>query len=240
MTKEETPQFRAKIAGSVYLVVILGGAFAEAFVRQRLNVPGDAAATAANVVANEQFFRWGFAADLIPLLCNMPLALVFYDLFKVVDRSIAALAALFIVGGTAIQGAALLLHIAPLLMLMGEPALGGFTEAQLHGLAYLALRLQANGYTIALVFFGCFGLCIGYLILRSTFLPRVLGVLMGIAGFCYFTNSLAWFVAPSSSSIFFLLPSLVGEGALTLWLLIVGVDAAKWKVQAGLGRSQPY
>jgi hypothetical protein len=232
MTGERSPRRDARIAGLLYLIVIVAGAFAQAFVRQRLVVPGDAAATAANLLANEQLYRWGLVADLVPLLCNVVLAVIFYELFCVVNRSLAALAVLFALLGTAIQASALVFHIGPMLVLAGGPALSALTETQTQALAYVSLRLQTDGYTIALVFFGCFGLCLGYLIVRSTFLPRILGVLMGIAGFCYFANSLVSFVAPSLSSIVFLLPALLGEGALTLWLIFKGVDAARWRSQA--------
>lgn len=107
MTSEMSPRRDARIAGLLYLIVIVAGAFAQAYVRQRLVVPGDAAATAANLVANEQLYQWGFVADLIPLLCNVILAVIFYQLFSVVNRSIAALAVLFALLGTAIQAAVL-------------------------------------------------------------------------------------------------------------------------------------
>ncbi len=232
MATEASPGPRARIAGVLYLVVIIFGAFAEAFVRQRLIVPGDAATTAANILAQEQIYRLGFVADLIPLLLNMVLAVVFYDLFKVVNKSIAALVVFFTVVGTAIQGSVLLFHLAPLTLLEGGPVLSALPREQLQALAVFTLRLQTSGYNIALVFFGCFGLCLGYLIWHSTFLPRILGVLMAIAGVCYIGNSLLSFLAPSLSSIILLLPVIPGEGGLTLWLLAVGVNTPKWRAQA--------
>ncbi len=232
MTTDVSPGRRARIAGALYLVVIICGAFAEAFVRQRLFVPGDAAATAANILADEQIYRLGFVADLIPLLLNMLLAVIFYDLFKVVNRSIAALVVCFTLVGSAVQASVLLLHLAPLILLGGESGSGALTPEQSQALVVLALRLQTSGYNIALTFFGCFGLCLGYLIWHSAFLPRVLGVLMAIAGVCYVTNSLLSFVAPSLSSIILLLPVILGEGGLTLWLLAAGVNEPHWRAQA--------
>lgn len=222
----------ARVAGLLYLGVIVGGGFAQGVVRQRLFVPGDPSATARNVVAHEDLLRWAFVADLMPLLFNVLLAVILFGLFKVVSTRIATLAILFSLIGTAIQSAVLIFHIAPVFVLNGGAALDGLTEPQSQALAYLMLRLQTDGYTLALVFFGCFGLCLGYLIVRSAFLPRTLGVLMGIAGFCYFANSLAYFVAPSLSSIAFLVPVLLGEGGLTLWLLFAGVNAARWEERA--------
>lgn len=232
LTRGMSARRDARIAGVLYLFIIVAGAFAQAYVRQGLVVPGDAVATGANLVANEQLYRWGFVADLLPLLCNVVLAVIFYRLFSVVSRSVAALAVLFSLLGTAIQATVLVFHIASMLVLTGGPALGALTEQQVQALAYLSLKVQADGYSIALVFFGCFGLSLGYLIVRSTFMPRIIGVLMGIAGFCYFTNSLVSLVAPSLASVLFLLPALLGEASLTLWLIFKGVDAARWESQA--------
>lgn len=224
------------MAGALYLVIIICGAFAEAFVRQRLTVPGDATATAANILAQEQLYRLGFVADLVPLLCNMLLAVLFYDLFRIVSTRVAALVVLFALAGTAIQASVLVYHLAPLILLQGVPS-GMLAQSQLEALAYAALRLQTNGYNIALAFFGCYGLCLGYLILKASFLPRIIGVFMAIAGLCYVVNSFLSFVAPNLSSILLLLPVLLGEGGLTLWLLVVGVDSAKWESQAERGGS---
>jgi hypothetical protein len=118
-----------------------------------------------------------------------------------------------------------------LILLQGVPA-SMVPHGELEALSYSALRLQTSGYNIALAFFGCYDLSLGYLVLKASFLPRIIGVFMAIAGLCYVVNSLLSFVAPSLSSILLLLPVLLGEGGLTLWLLVVGVDSAKWKAQA--------
>lgn len=221
----------ARTAGVLYLIVIAGGMFAEAFVRQGLLAPHDAPATAANLVANQFLFRLAFIADMIPLLCNAGLAVIFYGLFARVSQPIAALAVILSLIGTATQAAALLFHIQPLLLLDGNPGLAALGEPQRQALAYLSLRLMETGYTSALLFFGCFGLCLGYLIFRSGFMPRLLGVLMSVAGFCYFSNSMLYFLAPSLASIFLLLPCLVGELGLALWLTFVGLNPSKWEAK---------
>jgi Domain of unknown function (DUF4386) len=237
MTTSFSPRGAARAAGLLYLIVILLGAFAEAFVRQNLIVGGDAAATAANLLANEGLYRLGFVADLLPLLCNVLLAVLFYALFRVVSRGAAALAVLFSLIGTAVQASILLFHLAPLTILHGGPALAALPADQAQSLAYLCFRLQSVGYNIALAFFGCFGLLLGSLIWRSGFMPRLIGVLMMIAGFCYFLNSMLGFVAPSLASMLLLMPCLLGEGSLTLWLLLKGVNVERWearRVAAGL------
>lgn len=229
MSGSYSPTVRARAIGFLYLLVILCGAFAEAFVRQRVLVAGDPRATAANILANEQIYRWAFVADLFPLFLNAFLAVLFFGLFKHVNRSVAGLVVIFLVIGSAVQAAMLLFHLAPLLLLKGSAALAALQGDQAEALAYLSLRLQGTGYNIALAFFGCFGLSLGYLIIRSTFLPRLLGVLMVIAGLCYLTNSMLTFLAPSLSSMLIILPVILGEGGLTLWLLVAGVDDERWE-----------
>ena len=110
-----------------------------------------------------------------------------------------------------------------------------FKAEQLHALAYMSLRLQSTGYDMSLAFFGCFCLFAGYLIFRSAFLPRIIGVLMAIAGLCYLTNSFANFLSPAFARPLFpwiLLPAFPAELGLTLWLLVIGVNVQRWKEQA--------
>ena len=235
MTQSISPSASARLAGLIYLVVILGGGFAEAFVRQRLVVMGDAGATAANISANEQLMRAAFAADIVPLLLNMVLAAIFFQIFRIVSQRGALVAIFFMLTSSAIQAVAMAFHIASLVVLKGSPALAAIGAEQLQSFAYLFLRLHAYIYTIALLFFGGGAFTLGVLLLRSTFLPRLLGLLMCIAGFCYFANSMLYFVAPSLSSMALLLPALLGEGGLTLWFLFVGLNEAAWRRQAGLG-----
>ncbi|HEV2493530.1 MAG TPA: DUF4386 domain-containing protein [Terriglobia bacterium] len=226
---------KARIAGLLYLFVIVAGVFAEIFVRQRLVVAGDAAATAHNILAHEMLYRLGFAAELLACACNMPLAFIFYDLFKVVNRSFAWLVVLFTLLGTAVEAAALLADYAPLVLLGGSRSLAAIGAAQLQGLAYASLQVFEKGFAVALVFFGFYCLALGYLIVRSIFFPRIIGVLLGIEGLCYLTNSFANFLAPVFAAHFFpyLAASAVAEISLMLWLLVVGVNAQRWKEQAG-------
>jgi hypothetical protein len=114
--------------------------------------------------------------------------------------------------------------------------LAAFTPEQLQGLSYLALRLHGEAYDVALFFFGVHCVLIGWLVARARFLPRIFGWLLAIAGLCYVFNTLAGALAPEFARTLFpwiLLPALPAEGGLTLWLLIRGVNAAKWREQAG-------
>jgi hypothetical protein len=230
---EFSPQRYARIAGLLYLIVIAGGVFAELVVRQRLVVPNDAAATAHNILAHEQLFRWGFAAELIPGLCNMGLAVIFWELFKVVNRRAALLVVFCTLAGTAIESAALLHHFEPLILLQRGLALG-VDPHLLQAQAYMALRMQSIGFAVALTYFGIYCLAIGYLIFRSGFLPRVIGVLLAFEGLCYLANSFVDFLAPGFAGPVFavLMVSGLAEVVFCLWLLVKGVNVVKWRESA--------
>jgi hypothetical protein len=230
---EFSPQLYARIAGFLYLIVIVGGAFAELFVRQRLMIANDAAATASNILAHEQLFRWGFVAQLVPLLCNMFLAVIFYELFAVVNRRVASLVVFATLVGSAVEGADLLNHLAPLILLKRGHDFGVDPQL-LQAQAYITLNLQSIGFAVALTFFGITCLALGYLIYRSGFLPRIIGLLLAIEGACYLTNSFGLFLAPAFAARFFgfLLVSGIAEVVLCLWLLLRGLNVAKWQKRA--------
>jgi hypothetical protein len=230
---ELSPRVKARIAGFIYLIIIVGGAFAQLAVRDGLVVNGNPTATAHNILAHELRYRLGFAIEVFYLLCGVPLKLFLYDIFKVVDRKLAIAMVLFAAIGAAIQAVVLLAHYAPLILLGNSADLSAFTTAQLQGAAYLSLRMFDYGYMIALAFFGCFCLVIGYLILRSTFFPRLVGPLLITEGLCYLTNSFAHFIAPAvGDRVFpFLLVSGLAEVSFCLTLLIAGVNVQRWKEQ---------
>jgi hypothetical protein len=232
---ESSPRQLARIAGGLYLMNIVGGAFAIGYVSAVLVVPGDAAATAHNIQAHELLYRVGLAAHLLPDVANVALAVIFYDLFKVVNRRLALLVVFFTLVGTAIESANLLNQFAPLILLGGGRYSSALTAEQVQALAYMPIDLQAISYDINEVFFGFYALTIGYLVFRSTFLPRAVGVLLAIDGLAYLVYSFADFLAPQFAAHlvpWIQLPILLGEGSLCLWLLVVGVNAQRWKEQA--------
>ena len=233
-------QPRARVAGLLYLVIIVLGIFDEIFVRGRMIVSGDAAATAQNILTHALLYRLGFAAGLVILVCAIIVALLLFDFFRVVDESLARLAVFFNLVSIPLEAAALLGHFAPLILLGGGRYTAAVPAEQLWSLSYISLRMQTVGYDVSLAFFGCFCVVTGVLIFRSTFLPRIIGVLMVIAGLCYLINSFASFVAPpfrASLLPFILLPCLIGEGALCLWLLVRGVNVERWKALASPGHA---
>src|ERR687884_1117223 len=233
-TAETSPRQLARIAGALYLVNILGGAFAIGIVPATLVVSGDAAATAHNIQAHELLYRLGLVAHVVVTVTNVPLAVIFYELFKVVNRRLALLDACFILVATAIEAAGLLNQFAPLALLGSGPYASAVPATQLQVLAYLSVDLSGIGYSVHTVFFGFDILCMAYLVLRSRFVPRAIGVLLAIDGLAYLVYSFANLVAPGFAAQlvpWIQLPALIGEGSLCLWLLVVGVDLDRWNQQ---------
>lgn len=229
-----SPPHLARIAGGLYLINIVGGAFAIGYIPAMLVVSGDAAATAHNIQAHELLYRSGLAVHMIILATNIPMGLILYDLFKVVNRRLALLSLFFTLVGTAVEGANLLNQFTPLMLLGGGHYLSAFTTEQLQALAYIPLDSPAISYNIQQVIYAGGLLVDGYLVFKSTFLPRTVGVLIAIAGLCYLTYSFATFLAPSFAAHlvpYIQFPSLVGEGSYCLWLL-VGVNVSRWEMQA--------
>ena len=230
---ETSPRTYARIGGWLYLFIIAAGLFAEVFVRSNLIVSGDAAATAHNILASERLWRIGFAGEVFMLVCDVALALIFYVLLRPVSRSLALLAAFFRLVWVAIYGVNGLTHYAALLLLGGADYLKAFAPHQLEALALLSLKLHLYGYDIGLVFFGFHCFVLGYLIFRSGYFPKFLGVLLIIAALCYVVNSFAAFVAPAFAPMMFggliLLPAALAEYSLCLWLIVRGINVPKWE-----------
>ena len=234
-----SPAAMARLAGILYLIIVAGGAWAQLGVRDQLIVPGNAELTAANIGQHELLYRLGFSVEVFYLLCGVPLKYFLYRLFGVVDRTLAIIMILFAAIGTAVQATILLAHYVPLILLGKSAYLTVFTGAQRAAAAYLSLHVFDYGYMTALAFFGCFCLVIGYLIVRCTFFPRVIGLLLIVEGAAYLTNSFGHFVSPPfGARVFpFLLVAGIAELSFALTLLVRGVDAERWRVAelAGAG-----
>jgi hypothetical protein len=235
-----SPQRLARIAGGLYLINIVFGAFVVGYVPAVLVVPGDAAATAHNILAHELLYRLSLVAHIIVLLTNIPLAVIFYDLFKVVNRRFALLVVFFTLVGTAVEGANVLNQFTPLTLLGDRHSLSVFTPEQVQALAYLPFDSQAIAYNMQQVIYAGYLLAAGYLIFRSTFLPRTVGVLLAIGAVCYLIYSFADLLAPGFAAHlvpYIQVPSGLAELSLCLWLLVIGVNAERWKEQASKERS---
>jgi hypothetical protein len=231
MTKriaEVSPRLKARIAGLCYLLMLPTGGVAM-WVRGRFIVKRDAAATAANILAHEPWFRLAFAGDLLVVVIYIVFTALLYDLMKPVNRSVSLLAAFFSLTGCVTQAFACLFELAPLVVLGRDQYLSVFKVEQLQSMAYLSLKLYSHAYGISLVFFGFYNLVIGYLVFKSTFLPRILGVLM--AASCLVGVTFLW--PPFAAKYFrYLLVLDLGEALLVLWLLVMGVNAERWSEQS--------
>jgi len=223
-SSEASPRFQASVAGIFCLVNML--AFVpRAFVHARFIVDASTAATAADTLAHEPIFRLGFTSDFIAVASCVAVTALFVSLFRPVSRRVSILAAVFSLTGCAIGALSWLLLLVPLAALRAARLL------PLEPFALLFLELRSQTANIAIVCFGFYCLLIGYLIIRSTFLPRALGVLMAIAGLGWLTYlfpSLARDLSPFNS----LISGFVGEGSLALWLLVVGVNVRRWSAAA--------
>ena len=220
----------------LYLIIIVGGIFGEAFIRNRVIVSGDAAATAANVRSLEALWRFGVASEIFMLTCAVAMAWIFFILLKPVSTGLAWLAAFFHLVSIALEAANELRLLEPLFLLGNAGYLKAFEPAQLHAMVSLSLRSYAYGFNVGLIFFGWFCIISGYLIFRSGYLPKTLGALFQIAGLCYLINSFAQILAPNFAGRLgysLMAPVVVGEASLCLWLLVKGVNVERWKTQAG-------
>lgn len=233
-TIEARPQVYARFAGLIYLFVIVFGGYSEGFVMGALVEPGDAAATAHNILGAESVWRMSVGGNLlVPILAVMQLWIE-YLLLKPVSRNLALLFVLF-------NGASLAIEtVSKLFLLMVAPVLGdagyasAFTPDQVYALADLMLTAHDISFHIALLFFGIACLLSGSLIFRSGYLPRFIGVLMGLAGASYLIATFAALFAPAFGQVinpWILLPVLIGESALCLWLLLMGVNVKRWNAR---------
>jgi hypothetical protein len=228
---DASPQRYARIGGVLYLIIIVAGMAGQLFIRDPLVVSGDAASTARNIIASRSLWRIGIAGDLVMHLCDVGLMLVFYVLLRPVSRNLALLAVLFNLVQTGMLVANKTNLLLPLFLLGDASYLKAFTPEQVQALAYISLRTHDYGFGFGLVFFGAECLVLGYLIFQSGYLPKALGVLMQLAGVCYLTNSFALVLYPPLASRLFpavLLPPLVAEVSMALWLLLKGVNLPRW------------
>jgi hypothetical protein len=229
---ETSPSTRGRILAALYLFVIIGGVIAQAFISDRLVVRDDAASTAANILANKSLYRLGFTIFMLEMVAQVAVSVMFYDLLKPVNRSLARLSAIIGLTGCGIKTMARLFYYTPLILLGGAPYLSAIEPAQLQALSLAFLRINSQGAAIALIFFGFETLLRGWLVFKSGFLPRFLGVLSMVGGLGWLT--FLWPPLGSQAFIFVALFAIAGVIAMTGWLFIRGVDDVKWRERAAL------
>jgi hypothetical protein len=230
-TEQPSPRIYARIAGILYLLIIVLGISSEAFIRSGLIVQGDAAATAGNIMASHGLFRVAFLADSIMFLCDVGLAVLLFILLKPVSKTLALAALVFRLTQTAVIALNLLNYYAASLLLNGAGYASAFEPGQVQSLSYLFLDLHGHGYDLGLILFGVHCLILGYLILKSFYIPKALGILMMAGGVAYLVGSYTRFLFPgymaAVSPIYVV--AFVAELALCLWLLVKGVNPERWR-----------
>ncbi|MHC5042745.1 MAG: DUF4386 domain-containing protein [Planctomycetota bacterium] len=230
-----SPLAYARTAGILLLVILACAGLGMMYVPATLIVPGDATATANNIRASESLFRLGIASDVVLALAEIVMVVVLYRLFEPVSRTLSLVAAFARLTMTVIQGANLLNRLAVLLVLGGAGYLATFGRARLDSLALLFLDVHAQVVFVWEAFFALHCLLLGYLIFKSGFLPRVLGVFMAVAAVGYATESFGNLLLPAHKKVFtaVLGVAVVGEFPFFLWLLFKGVDVRRWHELAG-------
>jgi hypothetical protein len=226
----EKLQVYARVTGLLYLTTIVAGMLAQMFISGNIIVQGNAQATAANILNNREMFQWGFTIYLVEMVSQVAMIGVFYTVLKPVSKSVALLALLFGLVGCTIKTLSRLFYVAPLLVLGDIPYLSVFNVEQRHALALLLLNVNDVAAAMALAFFGFSTFSNGYLIFRSNFLPRFLGVLSLLSGFAW----MSFMYPPLGYRLFpyILLIGITGSTALILWLFFKGIDAEQWNRRA--------
>jgi hypothetical protein len=230
MTAKEI-QRTARLAGLLYLSIAILAPIGDMFVRQSLIVPGDAATTAHNIAASEGLFRLGFVSDLVTQTIHVFLVLALFKLLKAVNKNQALLMVLLGLVGVPIAMLSALNQIAALLLSSGADYLTAFAPDQLQALVPLFLDLHEQGVFIAQIFWGLWLFPLGYLVFKSGYIPRILGVLLIIGGLGYLVDCLIVFLFPSFDVTISLF-TFWGEVLLPLWLLIKGVNVEQWEKRA--------
>lgn len=236
-----SPRRLARILGILGLIGIVTGAFDIGYVQSTLIVAGNPSATLHNIAAHETMFRLGFSAHLFELLINVPGEIIGFLLLRRVNGIVAAVGLCCGVVGISIEAVDLLSAYVPLKLAIEGSALGAFSAEQLHASSYLAAQLQQAGLLLSWVFYGIDEVASGFLFFRSGFIPRVLGVMLGLSGLCYFTHGFLSFLAPSLDARLYpyiIFPCLPGEGLSSLWLATMGLNVAKWKAWTGEPRGE--
>ena len=228
-----TPKTLARTTGAFSLLVLLGGIVAQGVIADGIVVSRDAAATATNILGHTRLYAFGYTVFLIEMAAQLAMSLLFYLLLRPVNRTAALLSLVFGLVGATIKTVARGFYFAPLLVLGGASSLTGFDTAQLQALALLLVKINNQLANMSLPFLGIGTLCQGYLMVKSTFLPRVLGVIAMVSGLGWLT-----FAYPAAGSALFYYVVVLAIAGLLLtsgWLIVRGVDEQRWQEQASRG-----
>jgi Domain of unknown function (DUF4386) len=237
---DAAPQRYVRTGGALYLAIILLGAFSEGYVLNQFVVSGDVARTAHNIASSPRLWQLAVASDLMVVILAVPLLWIEFLLLRPVSRQWVLLGLLFNVVSLAVEAISKLFLLAVVPTLTHAGYLQAFSPEQLQVLANMALRSHGFAFNIALIFFGFTCMVNGTLIFRSGYLPKLLGNLMQLAGACYLIACFAALLAPAFADLIspaILLPPLIGESSMALWLLFKGVNLPRWRERISAGHA---
>lgn len=223
-----SPQKTARVAAFVFLIIFILGMSTELLIRPGMIVPGDAGATVKNIAASEALFRLSVVSDLIRQALLMVLPLLLYNILKPVNKTVAELMVIFYLVCVPISLLNELNHFAVLLLSSGAGYLTAFKADQLNALMMFFIDLRIYGTFIA-QFFSFWVILLGYLVFKSSFLPRILGILLMLVGLCYTVSAVLFFIFPNFDATILGVFTFLGESLFYLWLLIKGVNVKAWE-----------
>jgi hypothetical protein len=231
-TTRMSPRAMGRITGASYLAIFIAGELYILLIPNNGFFNNNAAATVQYILSHQAAFWAGYSFYLLSAAFRLILMLLFYELFKPVNKRLSLLAVYFNSVATTLQTVTAIALVVPVVLFGGQHSLTAFTPDQVHALAVAAFQLHNSIYFVALVFFGGYDLLIGYLTFRSTFIPRIIGVLMLITGLGWLTFILPPLAAQLSP--FNMIAGAIGEVSMILWLLVMGVNAQRWQDQASV------
>ena len=225
---DASPQTYARTAGFLLLITIVAGGIGEAYIPTKLIAFSDAAATADNIRGSDLMFRVGFAFYLLEAVSDIALALIFYLLLRPVREDLALLAVLFRIVSTTTFAFAMFFYFTSSIVLERADYLSVFTLEQQNALALLMLKFYGSCGNIFMLFHGIASILFGYLMFKSGYLPRVLGILLALGGVGFVSRNFVLLLSPEHASNLFLLPAVLAGVLMMFWLMIKGVNVAKW------------
>lgn len=235
-----TPKLTARMAGILYFIVFVAAMFGPIYVQSTLVVPDDAAATAAAISRSPGLFRAGIGSYFVILLSEIPLTVLLYVLMRPINKTLSLMAAAFRIAMTIIHGLNLVNQLAALTLLSGADYLSIFDPNQLQGLMLFFLNAHELGWSIGMVFLAPHVVLLGYLVYQSGYMPKILGVLLVLAGVSYLIDGVALLLVPgyTVTPIVFAIFITVAELVFPLWLLVKGINVKVWQERyAGLATS---
>jgi len=218
------PLVYMKLAGILYLIIIVAGIYSEVFVRSSLYVVDNPAVTISNILTSMQLFRSGIFADSLMLLSDVAIAVLFYQIFKVVNKPLAQIAAAFRLTQAAILGLNLLFLVAVMLLLEGQAGYSHWEKETLNMITMLLFTMHSYGYDLGLLFFAISNIILGYLMISSVNFPSLLGYAIQLAGVVYLLGGYVRMLLPEVYPYFeayYLIP-FIAELGFALWLIVKG------------------